>query len=492
MVTKSALAALAVGLCTSLAVVPVMAQNQNATTNVTVNPTQPKASIPETAIGLNTAVWDPNLMDASIPSMLRSAGIKVLRYPGGSTSDIYQWKTNSITKGQSSSIVAKDNFKNFMKLVRKSRAQAMITVNYGTNPAGTGPASPAYAAAWVKYANVTHHDNVKYWEIGNEIYGDGFYGSSWEADLHKDKGPAAYAKYALQFIDAMKKVDPSIKIGIVVTAPGNWPDGQTPSWNNTVLKAIGDKIDFVDVHWYAQQPGHESDAGLLASTTTIPGMVQTLKNEIQRDAKGNAKNVQIMTTETNSVAYNPGKQSVSVVNALFLVKDYATWLSEGVANVDWWDLHNSITTGTNNSPALYGNTNYGDYGVLSSGTSSGALKEPPANTPFPAYYALEMLHHFIVPGDSFVSASSSNSDIVAYGARQGSKSVSAVVLNQSPDTSHAVSVDVKGWKIGHKVNLYTYGENTKSIQIGTAKVVAGNIQIVLPPYTMVVVRAAKA
>ena len=106
--------------------------------------------------------------------------------------------------------------------------------------------------------------------------------------------------------------------------------------------------------------------------------------------------------------------------------------------------------------------------------------------------ALEMLHHFIVPGDSFVSASSSNSDIVAYGARQGSKSVSAVVLNQSPDTSHAVSVDVKGWKIGHKVNLYTYGENTKSIQIGTAKVVAGNIQIVLPPYTMVVVRAAKA
>ncbi len=59
----------------------------------------------------------------------------------------------------------------------------MVTANYGTGTAEE-------AAGWVRYANVTKGYGIKYWEIGNENYGNGHYGAAWEADDHADKSPA--------------------------------------------------------------------------------------------------------------------------------------------------------------------------------------------------------------------------------------------------------------------------------------------------------------
>ena len=56
-------------------------------------------------------------------------------------------------------------------------AEPIITVNYGTG-------TPALAAAWVTNADVTHNYGIKYWEVGNEVYGNGTYGANWEADSH--------------------------------------------------------------------------------------------------------------------------------------------------------------------------------------------------------------------------------------------------------------------------------------------------------------------
>lgn len=61
----------------------------------------------------------------------------------------------------------------------------------------------------------------------------------------------------------------------------------------------------------------------------------TLRSKINQDCGPHASAVQIMVTETNSVSYNPGKQTVGRVNALFLADDYMNWLENGVANVDW-------------------------------------------------------------------------------------------------------------------------------------------------------------
>ena len=121
----------------------------------------------------------------------------------------------------------------------------------------------------MQYANVTRHYHIHYWDIGNELYGNGTYGALWESDKHA-LGPASYANNTLQFIQAMKAVDPSIQIGLVLTAPGNWPDGQTSAsspqpWNDTVLPIACSAANFVSVHWYPQGPTGETDAGLLAA-----------------------------------------------------------------------------------------------------------------------------------------------------------------------------------------------------------------------------------
>ena len=131
------------------------------------------------AVGANAAAWDTNLTDPELPRLLADAGLQVLRYPGGS------------------------NFDAYMSVVRATGAQSMVTVNYGSGTAQE-------AADWVRYANRGgHHYNgpvptyagasstghsygIKYWEIGNEMYGDGTYGATWEVN-HNAHDPTTYA-----------------------------------------------------------------------------------------------------------------------------------------------------------------------------------------------------------------------------------------------------------------------------------------------------------
>src|SRR5262249_41198893 len=154
-----------------------------------------------------------------------------------------------------------------------------------------------------------------------------------------------------------------------------------------------------DVRWYPQDPGQESDADLLASTDQVASMVATLRAHIQEYCGSHASQGNIMVTETNFVSFNPGKQTTGPANALFLAEAYMSWLKSGAENVDWWDLHNSITPGQNNAPALYGDQQYGDDGILSSGQSQNGINEISADAPFPAYYGLQMLTKLGRPGD---------------------------------------------------------------------------------------------
>ena len=154
----------------------------------------------------------------------------------------------------------------------------------------------------------------------------------------------------------MKAIDPTIKIGAVLAAPGNWPDGQSPDWNSNVLAQCGSAIDFVIVHWYPQNPGYESDSGLLAApqngTTGIAAMATKLKSLISQYGGAKAANIQILVTETNSVSSNPGKQTLSIVNAMFVADDMLSWVENGAANVDVWDLHNGAVAGNTSSSLL--------------------------------------------------------------------------------------------------------------------------------------------
>ncbi|OLE55626.1 MAG: hypothetical protein AUG51_02290 [Acidobacteria bacterium 13_1_20CM_3_53_8] len=120
---------------------------------VTIDLRLPYATIPPSAFGMNTAVWDNNLLDARVPGLLRQAGITMLRFPGGSTADGYHWQNNSITLGRGY-INPHNTFDAFMGVVHQIDARAFITVNYGSNIIGTDGGDPTEAAAWVQYANI--------------------------------------------------------------------------------------------------------------------------------------------------------------------------------------------------------------------------------------------------------------------------------------------------------------------------------------------------
>ena len=507
--TRSAWAAGVVGLAGVLALaVTTAAASTGPAVTVTVTPGQSLATVPRTAIGINGSTYDGALLDQAVPGLLRNAGISLVRIPGGTQSDEYDWKTNTDPIHNNTEAV---NFGQFMSVIQKAGAQTMVTVDYGTGDTigqkdGSGETGPQIAADWVRFANVTHHFNVKYWEIGNEVYGNGTFGANWEPDAHCQTatgapvtlgsepgqtfncGPATYAANASQFITAMKAVDPRISVGVVLTAsgaPNNWPDGvtnaQSPqSWNQTVLSALGTKLGFADVHWYPQNPSNvtppgPTDAGLLADTQQIPQSVTALRAEFAQFI-GNA-NLPIMITETNSVSSNPGKQILSTVNALYLEQDYLTWLESGVANVDWWQIHNGIVTSGDNGSSLFGTANYGDYGVLSDascGTTPAGVKvcEPAADTPFPSYFGLQVLSRFIQPGDVLVSASSSQSLVQTYAARTPGGGLRVMVVNDDPANGYGVSLSVPGYSLAPGAPVIFYGTGSAHVQYLTGAAAA--------------------
>jgi Cellulose binding domain/Fibronectin type III domain len=436
---------------------------------VTVNTRAALAVVPDTALGVNDAVWDSQLGTTAVSDLLKAAGVRTRRYPGGSYADIYHWKDHTAPGGY----VAPDtDFDTFMAGVQRTGAQPMIIANYGTGTAEE-------AADWVRYANVTKKYGARYWTIGNENYGNGLYGASWEADDHADKSATAYAKGVVAFADAMKAVDPTVKIGAVLTMPGNWPDGITAGgdpgpWNQTVLSIAGEKIDFVDVHWY---PGG-APAASLASTAQIPDAVQLLRQQIARYAGAGSGRIGISLTETN---VGTGKNTQPA--ALFLADAFSGLLEQGVFAIDWWDLHNGIGT----TSTVAGHQDYDDFGILSSGgcTSDGSVCEPPMNTPFAPYYGLVMMNTFAKPGDRFVRAATDVGLVTAHAVQRDNGDLAVLLVNKDPDHAYTAALSYAGYTPSSAAptvhSLLNGGTAVTSAQTGTAAAQT------LPPYSLTTV-----
>ena len=83
---------------------------------------------------------------------------------------------------------------------------------------------------------------VKYWEIGNEIWGDWVRG-------HSDA--ATYARNLTRYVAAMRAVDPAIQ----VIAVGD----NDMAWNRTVLQLAGEAFDYLAVHHYYSHRDMDAD-----------------------------------------------------------------------------------------------------------------------------------------------------------------------------------------------------------------------------------------
>ncbi|HEY0866411.1 MAG TPA: hypothetical protein VGE01_03475 [Fimbriimonas sp.] len=407
------------------------------------------------ALGIGVAVWDEHMLDKEIPSLVRNAGWKVVRYPGGSYADLYQWKTHSATKGMEANIQPGKDFDSFMGLCRKSGTTPLITVNYGSNPDGTGGAEPAYAAEWVRYANKTKGYGVKYWEIGNEVYGNGFYnGKGWEVDLHSPEsgerlknpllGPTEYGRNVSRFSKAMKAEDPTVKVGAVMTTPGGWPDGVEPDWNTNVLKECGTDVDFVVVHWYGEG---KSQQEILDSLRKVPELLAKLKAKCLSIA---GREIPIWMTEGDGNDTN-----LRASGALFAADHYMTWLGNGAAHVNWWNLHNGLS---------HWQGQYGDQGILSSGHTNRGVAQPPANTPFSPYYGVQMVDRAAKPGDTFVPAASDRKTLVAHAVRQKSGRLAVMLINQDTDHATLAEIEIAGFKPGTPGDRFELGRGQSRIK----------------------------
>ena len=176
-----------------------------------------------------------------------------IRWPGGNVAQDYRWLwgigprderiTWSNLSWKNEPEPGDFGTNEFVMFARAVSAEPSITVNVD----GRG-ATVAEAAAWVEYCNgpatskygamrvANGHPTpfgVKYWEVGNEIWGNWVRG-------HSDA--ETYARNYNRYAQAMRDVDPSIKLIAVGDNDMNW--------NRTLLREAGRNIDYLAIHHY--------------------------------------------------------------------------------------------------------------------------------------------------------------------------------------------------------------------------------------------------
>lgn len=375
--------------------------------------------------GVNTATWDGYLGNAQTLPLLQEAGRMALRWPGGSTSDAYHWASDP--SGNSA----------FMNLVTNLAAQSnsIITVNYGTGTSNE-------AAAWVGSVNITNHCGVKYWEIGNEIYG------GWETDSDPlPHDPFTYAVRAAGFIQAMKAIDPTIKIG-AVAVPGedsytNYPADMVTNpvthvahygWTPVMLaefKNLGVFPDFLIYHYYAEYTSSgtnstDNDPYLLQVAgnpcpsvyTDWASAAASLRQQLSDYLGASGTNIELCVTENNSDAGAQGRQSTSIVNALYVADSLGQLMRTEFNSLFWWDLRNGPDSGGDFDSSLYGWRTSGDLGFIDG-----------PSAPYPTFYADKLLQSFVRPGDTVLNASSDYINLSAYGTRKADGALTLLVIN---------------------------------------------------------------
>ncbi len=400
-----------------------------------------------------TSAWDPHLGDPSSSDRLIEAGFGNMTFPGGSAANSFDWLHGRDRQSGQTGGMHTDQF---VSIVNGVGCDATITINYGSG-------TPEEGALWVQYANIVLGGNVLYWSVGNEPMG------WWEYDTHTLQHNAeTYAQFVRDCYTVMKAVDPRIKIGIsgainqtdfeqpvYVTNPrtGQLVNGWSPVLL-TRLREYGITPDYYDFHFYPYGPYQESDSFLLQVNMwemTIPVTRQVLVDFLGPVGA----TTPIFIGETNSTFYSPGKQSTSLVNAMFAADSWAKAALAGAVSFSWWTLHNPGNANYNNSSTLYGWRNIGDYGVVSWGIPYWV--SPPLNTRYPTFYAFKLLKYFAREGDRFVAASCDNELLTTYACVTPEGTLRLLVINKSRERDITAETMIKGHVMVRSMLVRRYG-----------------------------------
>jgi hypothetical protein len=474
-----------------------VAEGQTAV-NVQVNVDKPINVMTSEAIGVYTDMYDAAVAKPLVAGYMHAAGMYTLQLPGGygSYADLYHWNTNSgtkygnFTKADPHFYAGEYAMGNLVHTLDKV-GTAVVTVNYGSNAEGTGGGEPAEAAAWVAYLNgdaastraigkdSTGKDwmtvgywatlrgqaplakddglnllrgnhpkplGIKLWQIGSEVYNNGFYGGDHksEEDLHApyppteaenekrkknpNLSPTFYGERINEFSKEMKAVDPTVWVGASLNlAPvdSNWG----PDWNPEVLKASCRSIDFVAYVW---RPGDtigpdyktRDDASVLRAPEEQLGKVLS---ETIYDGKKYCGDKVPRVAFTQASPIHWAKVKDPVVDALFAAHAFALLIESGTINTDWNELHD---------------------GYFLNGESR----------PGPGFYGIQMLHIVAYrPGDQFVTTTSSNAMVAVHATLRSDGSLGVMLVNKDPGNPAEVKINVSGGSFAMQGSRFDYG-----------------------------------
>jgi len=437
--------------------------------------------------GLNVAAWDPLLGSTSTLTRLSEAAVGFLRYPGGSTSDNYDWFENA---EKSSGYHYASDTATFLNTADTIGADKLITINYGSG-------SPAEAAAWLSHVNNTLSNSVAYWCIGNECFG------SWEYDTNAIKQDAlTYSLFTSNCITAMRTVDSSVKIGVA----GTWHEADYPQrvsvinprtqvtnsgWSAVLLKTLSDmniRPDFYEIHEYPSSPSTESDTYLLNCGGDWNHIIDSTKQMLVDYFGDSGTNIPIFITENNSPSANaPGKQTTGIINAVYLCDSAVQACLAGASAYMWWDMHNGADTSNNNSPTLNSQYNYGDYGILSPGPIGGIGN--PVDTPYPTFYALKLLGICASNAPTMVETVCTHPLLRAYAFREKNPDkLKLLLINTSHSLSINTEIHVENFSLPASLTQSMYNEtnivNNTDITLTNITSTNSSFSMILPPYSI--------
>jgi hypothetical protein len=341
---------------------------------------------------------------------------------------------------------------------------------------------------------------IKYWEIGNEPYGTGYYGGGngyaenyavpypYTTHNRADNpllSPIAYGQQVNAFSQAMKAVDSTIKIGAFSSTPlgdYSWDyvvnGGVTNHWTPQVLSVCGSNIDFLIVHWYPwcgdNDDGTETlpvpGAGIPAMINGVSphtGTSSGLRDWINLYCPA-PTNVSIFVTEfgpSGSLVTNEnGGPIIGPVTMLFDVDCYSTWMNFGVSNVDFQELASTPAFG---NPSAPGET----------------------------YYGLQTLHQMALPGDMVVNSTTDTSTLRVRATRQQNGNVGVLLLNESISSTQTVNVTISNASLAATGTRYVFGQSnfiasqelpTSGPSSNSVSGVGNSFSVNIAPYTMMV------
>ncbi len=320
--------------------------------------------------------------------------------------------------------------------------------------------------------------NIKYWEIGNELFGNGYYskdGSGYENDLHvpyskeakQDAGirahnpklsPSAYGQGVVQFSRAMKEVDPRISIGAVLnTPPMDYTWGR--DWDSSVLAACSTSIDFVSIHWYTggllppDWKNLDNASFLAAPTVELPQMTSELLALFKRYSPG--RNLQLAVTELGARPY--AKITDPLVLGLFAADAYASLAEDGAINIDWLELHQD------------------------------SFLSEKSNSPGAAYFGIQMAHRLLNMRDFFIATKSSNDVLAVHAAKHADGSIGLLLINKDPKNAALVRIKISGVTLAAHGTRYEWGKlagsEENNVRTTTADNLGNSFSITVPAYT---------